>query len=818
MAKYNREFVNVIHNAKVNAARYRQVHAVNRGAAVEVSHLLLALTMMAQTRFSILIRGLTELEDVRGAITQAYGLRLTDADGLEDFTSMHFDLVVHNAERVAAHLGASEVTADHLGVSLLQEADVRRVLVNAGLDLEDIAAIQQRLMQKDDRRFPDLGSDENEIFGIPHTQEPVRPSVYIFRGPNAVDDLRAHIRGQLGQKVSAIGNPTPTRPANPDSMLAKYGRDLTALAAEGTLRPVIGREAEIERGLVILGRETKNNPVYVGDAGVGKSAIAEGIAHRIAKGDVPPILKNKRVIELSMGTLVAGTKYRGEFEERIKGIVDECAQARNIILFIDELHTLIGAGAAGGGSLDGANILKPALARGDLSVMGATTFDEYKKYFEKDKALKRRFQPITVSAASISETIAILHGLKTRFEKHHAVKISDAALEAAARLSDRYISERMLPDKAIDTIDEACSAFMMAKVKSNGEALGEEITVAHIEELISKWSGVPVGKMQESQQDKLLKLEERMHERVVGQHKAISALADAIRVARAGLKDPNKPIGAYLFAGPTGVGKTEVAKVLNELEFDNGELVRFDMSEYMEKHSVARLIGAPPGYVGHGEGGRLTEAVRRKPYTVVLFDEIEKAHPDVFNILLQILDDGRLTDGDGNTVDFRNTIIIMTTNAGSTQIDKQPIGFAVTAKQKHQGAPEGVMKEIEAMFSAEFRNRLDAIIVFHKLSQLELREVVDILMKGVQEKLLDPRGIKLELTAAAKDLLVEVGTDERYGARPLKRAIETVLKQPLAKRLLNGTVRDGMTVDVDEKNKALDFAPRVPEASAGAAA
>jgi ATP-dependent Clp protease ATP-binding subunit ClpB len=696
--------------------------------------------------------------------------------------------------------------------------------------------------------------------------------------------------------------------------LKKYARDLTQAARDGKLDPVIGRDEEIRRTIQILARRTKNNPVLIGDPGVGKTAIAEGLALRIANGDVPDSLKGRTLMALDLGALIAGAKYRGEFEERLKAVIDEVKNSDGqIILFIDEMHTLIGAGASEG-SMDASNLLKPALSRGELHVIGATTLDEYQKYVEKDAALQRRFQPVYIDEPTVEDTISILRGLKEKYELHHGVNITDSAIVAAAQLSDRYIQNRFLPDKAIDLMDEAASRIRMeveskpeeienldrriiqlkieesalakesdeaskdrlatlrkelaeleqksselttrwqnerdkiqaeAKIKEQldlarleleqaqragdlqkaGELsygtipslekqleearganktalLREEVTEEDIASVVSRWTGVPVDKMMEGEREKLLKMEEFLGRRVIGQQQAVQAVSKAVRRARAGLQDPNRPLGSFLFLGPTGVGKTELTKALAEFMFDDERaMVRIDMSEFMEKHAVARLIGAPPGYVGYEEGGVLTEAVRRRPYQVVLFDEVEKAHQDVFNVLLQVLDDGRLTDGQGRVVDFSNTLIILTSNLGSQFLSN------LTDDQKVEDVEPQVMDVVRSHFRPEFLNRLDEIILFHRLSQEHMAPIVDIQVKRVQ-KLLKDRKITLDLTEGARNWLGRVGYDPVYGARPLKRAVQRYLQDPLAEKLLAGEIPDGSTVNVDEGEEGLVFVIR----------
>mgnify|MGYP001053220791 CR=1 FL=1 len=614
----------------------------------------------------------------------------------------------------------------------------------------------------------------------------------------------------------------------------------------------------------ILGRRTKNNPVLIGEPGVGKTAIAEGLAQRISNGDIPDILEEKRVVTLDIGLLVAGTKYRGEFEERLKKIMDEIRQAANVILVIDEVHTLIGAGAAEG-AIDAANILKPALARGELQCIGATTLDEYRKHIERDAALERRFQPVMVGEPSVDETIEILHGLRDRYEQHHKLKILDEALEAAAKLSDRYISDRYLPDKAIDLVDEAGSRVRLInsqlppaakeldkelrqvlkdkddavrsqdfdragelrdremEIKAEIRAIAQSkkaesgsneddspvVTEEDIAQIVASWTGVPVNKLTESESEKLLHMEDTLHQRLIGQDEAVKAVSRAIRRARVGLKNPNRPIASFIFSGPTGVGKTELTKALASYFFGSEEaMIRLDMSEFMERHTVSKLIGSPPGYVGYNEGGQLTEAVRRRPYTVVLFDEIEKAHPDVFNMLLQILEDGRLTDAKGRTVDFKNTLLIMTSNIGSKVIEKGGSGLGFEFSEENQADAQYtrirslVNEELKQYFRPEFLNRIDEIIVFRQLTKDEVKEISDILLKEVFSRLSE-QGITLDVTERFKDRLVEEGYNPSYGARPLRRAIMRLLEDSLAEEILSGRIQDGDTavVDVDENGK-----------------
>ncbi|NES99354.1 MAG: ATP-dependent Clp protease ATP-binding subunit [Sphaerospermopsis sp. SIO1G1] len=666
------------------------------------------------------------------------------------------------------------------------------------------------------------------------------------------------------QVIRMLGETAEVAPGGPSGRtktptLDEFGSNLTQMAVDNKLDPVVGRAKEIERVIQILGRRTKNNPVLIGEPGVGKTAIAEGLASRIANKDVPDILEEKRVVTLDIGLLVAGTKYRGEFEERLKKIMDEIRSAGNVILVIDEVHTLIGAGAAEG-AIDAANILKPALARGELQCIGATTLDEYRKHIERDAALERRFQPVMVGEPSVDETIEILYGLRERYEQHHKLKISDEALVAAAKLSDRYISDRYLPDKAIDLIDEAGSRVRLinsqlppaakeldkelrqilkekddavrsqdfdragelrdremeikaeirtiAQSKTNaagGDRVEPVVSEEDIAHIVASWTGVPVNKLTESESEKLLHMEDTLHQRLIGQDDAVKAVSRAIRRARVGLKNPNRPIASFVFSGPTGVGKTELAKSLASYFFGSEEaMIRLDMSEYMERHTVSKLIGSPPGYVGYNEGGQLTEAVRRRPYTVVLFDEIEKAHPDVFNMLLQILEDGRLTDAKGRTVDFKNTLLILTSNIGSKVIEKGGSGigfeFAEDATESQYNRIRSLVnEELKQYFRPEFLNRLDEIIVFRQLNKEEVTEIAEIMLKEVFSRLTE-KGISLEISDRFKDRLIQEGYSPSYGARPLRRAIMRLLEDSLAEEILSGRIQDGdiALVDVDE--------------------
>jgi len=607
-----------------------------------------------------------------------------------------------------------------------------------------------------------------------------------------------------GGKQSRFGTKTKKQ----GQALEEFGTNLTQLAAADALDPVVGREQEIERVVQILGRRTKNNPVLLGEPGVGKTAIAEGLAQRIANEDIPAVLADSQVISLDMGLLVAGTRYRGDFEERMNQVLAEVREATNVILVIDEIHTLVGAGGMDG-SLDAANILKPALSRGELQCIGATTLDEYRKHIERDPALERRFQSVLVGEPSVGDTLEILRGLRSRYEQHHKLLISDDALEAAAKLSDRYISDRYLPDKAIDLIDEAGSRVHIRHSQATTQTQeGEQPTVVYedIAQVVAAWTGVPVSKLTASESGVLLNLETTLHERLVGQEEAVKAVAQAMRRARVGLRDPRRPIASFIFAGPTGVGKTELSKAL-AAQFFGGEdaMVRLDMSEYMERHTVSKLIGSPPGYMGYGDGGQLTEAVRRRPYTVVLFDEIEKAHPDVFNLLLQILEDGHLRDSQGRKVNFKNTILILTSNIGSKVIEKggSRLGFELryggAAESAYSQISSLVNEEMKQYFRPEFINRLDEVIIFRQLNQMEVSDIATLMLKEVSTRLAEQE-IHLELTPAFKAHLLQKGYDPSYGARPLRRAIVRLLEDELAEAILAGAVKSGDTalVDVDE--------------------
>jgi ATP-dependent Clp protease ATP-binding subunit ClpB len=839
------------------------------------------------------------------------------------------------AQRLTGEYNHGQIEPEHLLLALVRQADgvVPQVLAKMNIPPETVALATERALREKPKVYGatqvglsrDLSRalEEAEKIAARMRDEFISTEHLLLallgpHGNGAARILAAHgvTEDVILRALTAIRGSQRVTSQNPEATyqaLEKYGRDLTALARQGKLDPVIGRDEEIRRVMQILNRRTKNNPVLVGDAGVGKTAIVEGLAQRIVRGDVPEGLKNKRIVALDLGALVAGAKYRGEFEERLKAVLKEVTDAEGeIILFIDEIHLVVGAGRAEGAPMDAANILKPMLARGELHCIGATTLDEYRKYIEKDAALERRFQPVYVDEPSVEDTISILRGLKERYEVHHGVRIQDAACIAAAVLSHRYIPDRHLPDKAIDLVDEAASRLRMEidskpaeldevdrrimqleierealkketdeasrerlqklekeladlreesqalrarwerekaaiqalretkerieqvrhqieeaqraldyaraselqygvlmelerqrreqeerlkQLQSDRPLLKEEVGPEDVAKVVAEWTGIPVTKLMEGELEKLLRMEEALHRRVVGQDEAVRAVANAVRRARAGLQDPNRPIGSFIFLGPTGVGKTELARALAEFLFDTEEaMIRIDMSEYQERHTVSRLIGAPPGYVGYEEGGQLTEAVRRRPYSVVLFDEIEKAHPEVFNTLLQLLDEGRLTDGHGRTVDFRNTIVIMTSNIGSRWIKELGV----------EAARERVMEELDRTFRPEFLNRIDEIILFHSLTREDLKRIVDIQMERLRG-LLAQRQIGLEWTDALREHLAEVGYDPVFGARPLKRVIQREVQDPLALAILRGEFREGDTVRVDVRDGRVVF-------------
>lgn len=757
------------------------------------------------------------------------------------------------ADQYAMMTNGGYIATEHLLVAILADTEniAYKILKKLGVNFESmIKQLETEIGAQ--IRLPDnygmnpqnlIKQITKDFFGFEPDFNGATVSYTSFPQNSASDD------GEQGERRNG---------GNGDGM--KFGVDLTALAKEGKLDPVVGRKKEIERVIQILSRRTKNNPVLVGEPGVGKSAVVEGLAQMIVKGQVPELLKGKTIFSLDLGGMLAGAKYRGDFEERLKDFLDTVKQRGDVIIFIDEIHNLVGAGATSDGNMDAAEILKPMLARGEMQTIGATTIDEYRKYIEKDAALERRFQPVTVEQPSVEETVEILKGVRDKYEAHHKVTITDEAIDAAATLSDRYISDRFLPDKAIDLIDEAASRARLdnytappdfkdlesrldelenekknsirkenfdeaakiqaeiAKIKSEIEdkkndwqqkrtKTNASIGYEEVANIVAQWTGIPVVKLTQSEAEKLMNLEKVLHERVVGQNEAVDATSRAIRRARAGLKDPKRPIGSFIFVGPTGVGKTELAKAIAAAVFgDENQLIRVDMSEYMEKHSVSKLIGAPPGYVGYDENGQLTEKVRRKPYSVVLFDEIEKAHPDLFNILLQILDDGRLSDSKGRVVDFKNTIIIMTSNVGATAIKKMSsMGFAESVEEKvsasdYENMKDRIMEELKNAFRPEFLNRVDDIIVFHKLSESETERICDLMINSLSNRLKE-KNITLELTENAKKALVKAGYDNEYGARPLRRAIEHLVEDRLSEELLKGTIAFGDKATIDNDGK-----------------
>ena len=779
------------------------------------------------------------------------------------------------AQEIAMELGHNYIGTEHLLYGLVEEGTgvASKVLQNQGLtsekvkqSIEEIVGVGDEIEDANQISFTPrskrvienaflearrLGTEyigtEHLLIGIMKEGDCVATRIMLEEdvNPQGLYNELVKVLNEEGEESNESNSSSSKGSYNSTPTLNQYGTDLTRQAKEGKLDPVIGRKEEIQRVIQILSRRTKNNPCLIGEPGVGKTAVAEGLAEKIVAGDVPEILKNKRVVSLDMASMIAGAKYRGDFEERIKKALKEVKKAGDVIIFIDEIHTIVGAGSAEG-AVDAANILKPLLARGEIQLIGATTLKEYRKYIEKDAALERRFSPVTVNEPTEEEATQILFGLRDKYEAHHNVKITDEAIKAAVELSSRYINDRYLPDKAIDLIDEAASKVRMssytepdsfkelkdkiekldkekeeairvqdfekaAKIRDKENAKKKELEDAKkewetkssknvstlkeedIANVISSWTGIPVAKVSQSENDKLKNLEENLHKRVIGQDEAVSAVAKAIKRSRMGLKDPNKPIGSFLFLGPTGVGKTELSKALAENLFGSEDaLIRIDMSEYMEPHSVAKLIGSPPGYVGYDEAGQLTEKVRRKPYSVILFDEIEKAHPDVMNMLLQVLDDGRLTDSQGRTVNFKNTVIIMTSNVGAKLItDKKTLGFIEekeNGEKEYQDIKKDVMGELKKEFKPEFLNRIDEIIVFHKLEDNQIRKIVDIMLNNVA-KLLKEQGIKLTVDENAKDLVAKKGTDKTFGARPLKRAIQTMVEDKIAEAMLDGKIK-----------------------------
>lgn len=814
--------------------------------------------------------------------------------------------VLKLAQYEAKHLKHRHVGTEHILLGLLHEGTnvAAKALSSIGIDLYTVRQRVHELVEKED--FDDLETEEigyspeaktimeyaveqaqalghdyigteHILLGIIYDTESIACEILISLGAD-LDIIHDAILDLLNEdtlndmpKLNVFKeNKAPKKDNNTKDnkqknnsatpLLDKYGRDLNILAQEEKIDPVIGRNHEIERVIQILSRRTKNNPILIGEPGVGKTAVTEGLAQRLINGNIPKVLASKRIISLNMASLVAGTKYRGDFEDRLKKIIDEIIENKNIILFIDEMHTLVGAGAAEG-SIDAANILKPALSRGEIQVIGATTLKEYKKYIEKDSALERRFQTIMVNEPSAKDAISILKGIRNKYEEFHCAKITDEAIKAAVKISQRYITDRFLPDKAIDLMDEAAAKVRLKTVniptnisqleqkiqdlkKAKEKAIDNQnyelaatirdqeiqikeelataktawekqnnaqiaVTEEDIADVATLWTGIPVKRLVAKEADRLLHIEDIIHKRVVGQNEGVNAVAKAIRRARAGLKDPKRPIGSFLFLGPTGVGKTELARSLAEAIFgDESAMIRFDMSEYMEKHTVSRMLGAPPGYIGYDEGGLLTDAVRRKPYAVILLDEIEKAHPDIFNILLQVLDDGRLTDSQGRTVDFKNTVIIMTSNAGAFKLQPQKtntMGFAVNEdKQIKQNAKKIVMDEVKRQFKPEFLNRIDEIIIFEPLTDKELTQIVTLLLNDVQKRLAE-MDIELIIKDEVKSYLLKHGTDTIYGARPLKRAVQRYLQDPLAEQLLQKSIKSMQKIIVDCVEDKLTF-------------
>ena len=807
---------------------------------IGTEHILLGLLREEEGLAARVLEGLEiTVEEVRAQVIRIVGSGEEVTSGQIPFTP-RAKKVLELALREALSLGHNYIGTEHILLGLVRENEgvAARILADFDADSEKIRNEIIRMLSGPGRRQGQSGGGSGGGGGA---------------------------TGQAGDKKSS-------------KLLDQFGRNLTKMAEDGKLDPVVGRQKEIERVMQILARRTKNNPVLIGEPGVGKTAVVEGLAQRISSGQVPELLRGKQIYTLDLAALVAGSKYRGEFEERLKKVMKEIGQRGDIILFIDEIHNLVGAGAAEG-AIDAASILKPALARGELQTVGATTLDEYRKYLERDAALERRFQQVKVEQPSIEETQQILRGLRERYEDHHKITITDEALEAAAVLSDRYISERFLPDKAIDLIDEAGSRMRIRTmtappsyreledeietVRKDKEAaieaqefekaanlrdterrltnkkrdLEEEwkaedaprpsIGEEEIADIVSMWTGIPVFKLTEAETQKLLRMEEELHKRVIGQEAAITAASRAIRRARAGIKDPKRPAGSFIFLGPSGVGKTELARTLAEFLFgDEQALIQVDMSEYMEKHAVSRLVGSPPGYVGYDEGGQLTEQVRRKPYSVVLLDEIEKAHPEVSNILLQILEDGRLTDAQGRVVDFRHCIVIMTSNIGAATITRTtPLGFSVAEEgggMAYEDMKGRIMGELKKAFRPELINRIDEIIVFHQLTKAEIKEIIDLMLVRLQKQMAD-QGVSFQLTDAAKDLLVDEGYDPAMGARPLRRAIQRLIEDPLADELLHGTLTEGLVIVCDRDGDVMRMdrtepppAPAEPEVVAAA--
>lgn len=800
------------------------------------------------------------------------------------------------AKKAAQSLKHTYIGTEHILIGLLREKDgtAGRILEEFHVEEEQLSSLIQKLIAPPDTLAPErppeysprarrliesavseASAQKEEKAGTEHIllamlkeTDSVATRLLHTMGVN-IQKLYAAVlaamgvEGESGAEGMQTARTLKNRKGSGTPVLDQYSRDLTAMAAEGKLDPVVGRDREIARLIQILSRRTKNNPCLVGEPGVGKTAIAEGLAQKIVSGMVPDTVKNKRVVVLDLSGMVAGSKYRGEFEERIRNVVNEVRENRGVLLFIDELHTIIGAGGAEG-ALDASNILKPSLSRGEIQLIGATTLEEYRKYIEKDAALERRFQPVTVEEPTEEEALEILKGLRPYYEKHHGVVIEDSALEAAVKMSVRYITDRFLPDKAIDIIDEAASKVQIGGYRASAgtEPLEQEIRDAEAEkeeaikhadiekarearrrqneakeklekyrireerknkrkpltvtensvaDIVSDWTKIPVQRLTEGETKRLAHLEKELHKRVIGQDEAVKAVAQAVKRGRVGLKDPSRPIGSFLFLGPTGVGKTELSKALAEAVFGSEQaMIRVDMSEYMEKHSVSKLIGSPPGYVGYDEGGQLSEKVRRNPYSVLLFDEIEKAHPDVFNILLQVLDDGHITDAHGRKVDFKQTIIIMTSNAGAQAIiEPKKLGFmsGEDEKQDYERMKSNVMEEVRRLFKPEFLNRIDEIMVFHTLNKQHIRKIVSLLLKNLENRCQKQMDIQLKITDSVKDYLAEAGFDSKYGARPLRRAIQTKLEDTLANEILEGKIKRGDTVKVQLHQKKLKFIP-----------
>ncbi len=804
---------NEFNNAANNVLKHAQEEAVRlKHTVLGTEHILLGLMMEKEGLAGEILRKKVTLENVIEFVEKISGVGTTTPNYIT--VSPRTKNIIEKANKYARSIGLSYTSSECILLGLIDEGE--------GIGAQILANL----------------TNIKEIYD---------EVIKALSGNNSNLDMNKN-----GDEHQSKGN----------RAIDKYGIDLNKQAMADKIDPVIGRSNEIERVIQILSRRTKNNPCLIGEPGVGKTAIAEGLAQEIVKGNVPEILKNKKIVTLDIAGMVAGAKYRGEFEERLKNAMKDIKSDGNIILFIDELHTIIGAGGSEG-SIDASNILKPSLARGEIQVIGATTIDEYKKYIEKDSALERRFQPIMVNEPSVDDTILILKGLRDKYEAHHKVVITDEAIEAAAKLSHRYISDRFLPDKAIDLIDEAASKERLKSVtaptnlkdiedkikeaqkekeeainsqnfekaavyrdeekelierlnnekeawKTNQNLNERQIGYEEIADIIAKWTGIPVKKLQGDEADRLLNMENIIHNRVIGQQQAVEAVSKAIRRARVGLKDPKKPIGTFIFLGPTGVGKTELSKALAEVMFgDENAIIRVDMSEYMEKHSVSKIVGSPPGYVGFDEGGQLTERVRRKPYSVVLFDEIEKAHPDVFNILLQMLDDGRLTDSKGRTVDFKNTVIIMTSNVGASTISKQrTLGFSANSsneeKSEYEKMKENVLSQLKEAFRPEFLNRIDEIIVFHALNKENIEEIVSLMVNNLSKRLSE-LGISIEVDEGAKKLLASESFDINYGARPLQRAIRRKIEDKLSEEILKGTINKSDTILVTAENDELKF-------------